>query len=127
MEKVSTIKQHNCGSCISSKMVVGKWKSISTEDELTSYGKHSQNILTIGSLVCGKCRLVMYRNQHLYTSDIEDCELDPDFDVKGSYQNREHEQEHVEIPFKRVVSTHRYCFLCLSTKKLTTVPLEARL
>lgn len=35
--------------------------------------------------------------------------------------------EYVEMPFSRVIATHKYCFLCYATSYLTLVPFEARL
>lgn len=64
------------------------------------------------------------------TSSADTSTGDPTFVQKiWKSDNTNHENELVELNFSRVVSTHKYCFICGYTamKDLVTVPLEARL
>ena len=118
-----------CINCnLSAKKFTGSVKRIVSEDEAIKYQAHCTKTVTIGCIFCCKCRLIVYRKQQLCknenNSDANGIAMDPDFHVRDSTRISE---TFVELPFKRVVSTHKYCILCQSTSQLIVIPLEARL
>lgn len=78
--------------------------------------------ISVGDLLCDKCRVKCLKSkskeamsQELQDPDSslseESSDKDETFQMKES--NSEHQiKETVEIPFPRVVATHKYCFLC---------------
>lgn len=136
-------KCDNCGFILRK---TGKRKKILlTEDEVQTYNIPQMKPLKVGDVLCHKCRLIPYIKQssvaddiravtshidmeteqrdivQLESADEEECDDDEDFQICNSS-----EEDFVILPFKRVVSTHKYCVLCNSKTNIKTIPIEAR-
>lgn len=151
-------KQPIADKCHSCRTVLRKYqekiKSIATEDEVRIFSKACNVNLTIGSVLCGKCRLLPYRqpggpmrpiaavsgrgadqnspgsqssqgasstSQGSGGSSLDD----PSFNSPKQVEPRDPPPV-IEMPYPRVIVTHKYCFVCGATKGITTVPLQAR-
>lgn len=118
-----------CINCnLSAKKFSGKVKRIVTEDEAIQYQAHCDKTVTINSVFCSKCRLIIYRKHQSFESDNnsdgDNIVVDPDFHARTSSRTSE---AIVKLPFGSVVSTHKYCILCRRSSQLVVIPLEARL
>lgn len=118
-----------CTICnIPTKKSRGKVKKILTEEDMIQYQEYCTANVEIGSVFCGKCRLIIYRGPKQRDSD-SDNEIDDDATKDADFISPRIEvsETSIELPFKRVVSTHKYCIICESRNQLNVIPLEARL
>lgn len=130
-------KNPRCVSCSGLlRKSVRRTTDIKTQLQAEEMAKHLGVTISVGDLLCNKCRVKGLKcksketmSQELLDPDSslskESSDEDETFKVKESISEHQTE-ENVEIPFPRVISTHKYCFLCGSTKKLITVPFDAR-
>lgn len=107
---------------------------LKTESEARNLSRLLGNQVTFGGVLRNKCRSIFYykgiqesdRNADLVYPISSSCgDEDQTFDAVER-KSEEKPQHTVEIPFSRVVATHKYCFLCGLTKSLKTVPFETR-
>lgn len=122
----------------------GQVKLLSTESELSTVAQVLNQDVVIGSILCNKCRRIVYAKRQKIEANSEPQQLsqsslipsssqgstvssldDPSFVATGNVSEKP-DESFVEMLFPRVISTHKYCFLCGATKNIVTVPCEAR-
>lgn len=199
-------KKTRHATCIRCNILIrkasGRIREIKTEVDAVTYSRILKRVVSIGDLMCNKCRLHLYKEVTTPASNPEDSQeflqpeqssavgtlsvadmsssvgtfssvepssssaavsaeisspgtssivvpspesSSPDKSDKSSSEsagpscsstedpsfvmalnNPERVLQYIEMPFSRVVSTHRYCFVCGSTKHILSVPAETR-
>lgn len=120
------------------RKIRGQKKLINSEDEVKEYSSCLGRKLIVNSILCSKCRIIIYRKRESVENTdsadeavrlLESTSQDPTFKVtlKLNNPNNESENELIDIDMQRTVATHKYCCLCSSVKNLTVIPEEARM
>lgn len=142
---------NKCCNCIKSlRKIPGRIKKIVTYEETLMVRQQLQVEAKIGDILCEKCRRLVIFGTKLYKvntshnsaeqsspsqsstttssdpSSSQGYSQDPSFKPKVSEKN---DDLRIELPLKRVIATHRICFLCRNTTSslCINVPIEARL
>lgn len=115
---------------------------------MTLFSAVTQNLLNMGDLICGKCRVTAYKRRKIDNLDNDQIEnltqnssdlslndenqvsqssqTDPSVSIQYKTNPNESEVEYIAVPVQRTVSTHKYCCICYKNSNLTVVPQEAR-
>lgn len=113
-------------------------KIIKTKNEAEKYSHCFNKNISVSDVICNKCRLSIYKQEALTSRSIvgdTDSDSDPmtvepvdtnnDDDFMCRITNPE-EDNYIEMPFPRVVSTHRFCIICRAEVNLRIISLETR-
>lgn len=129
---MTTVKHPRCCVCkILLQQTSGQRMMLNTEENVRNVKQVFDKDVFFGDTLCGNCRLIFYRKK----ADAAEEELSQRSSRAGSSQDAPFHVvdrpaspsvEVVEIEFPRVVSTHKYCFLCGSSNKIVTVPFQVR-
>lgn len=145
---MSTRAKKQCASCgIYLNKVKGTKKTLLTSDDVTCYSTFLSKSLAIGDIICPSCRTKSYRKRN--EQNIEQmASTSSDFDVEqlmmsntSSSDNDDKEDstytatltsaskddEYVELPIQRTISTHSYCCVCGVKKDIHIIPQRARI
>lgn len=144
-------KKTSYETCIGCKkylrFVSGRRRTIETESEANMLTQLLGKPVNVNNVLCKKCRLLSKPKL------VQNLQVKADIQTGGNAVGQSCSQlsaqssqssvsdpqyvlvekvapnvETVEMPFKRVVATHAYCFICSSSKsRLLVFPLEARI
>lgn len=99
-----------------------RYKIINEQDDIVFLSSVIGRNVSVNDVLCNSCRLIMYKKRrHSYNIDKDD----PDFTMNIS--KKQQEEELVELPVKRIVSTHKYCCVCGEIKNISVIPHTARI
>lgn len=153
-KKVISSTKTDSTRCVNCKVILrcksGQKGFIRNEGEAPVISCIFNKTVNVGDVICSKCRMILFmknRANHLQrgvdefphcsqlsslssSSMSSSCsKQDPTFSVNLQQDNVIIKLDrYIELPFKRVLSTHKYCFLCGSTvNKIVTVPFEVSL
>ncbi|XP_058805630.1 uncharacterized protein LOC131672433 [Phymastichus coffea] len=133
----------NCG--LSKKKMVRKKTRVDTEDEAIALSDYFATTVVVGDTLCqkfgGAARFAKSKQRKVeeapakentpqsssQESTASESSQQSKIDTRYSPIKKEViEQEFIQLPLKRVVSTHDYCCLCSLKSGLIVVPFEAR-
>lgn len=129
-------KKLRCDGCDKIfRKIKGKKKLINNEYEAKEYSTCLGRTLIVNNILCGKCRLTIYREKESVENIdsaseadvLESTSPDPNFEVVLQLNNtgNEFENELINIDMQRTVAMHKYCCLCSSANNITIIPEEA--
>lgn len=127
-------KNPKCCTCnVYLNKTIGLKLELNTQLAVQSVKRLLHKNVSLGDTLCNKCRSMFYRKRAIEAEEQFNQEAGPSHGRKSpdpSYHHVETKSltsvDLIEIPFPRVVSTHKYCILCRSSHKIVTVPFEAR-
>lgn len=127
-----SLQNPKCAACDKfCHKVPGQKKKIQTEKEAKHYGDNLQRTIAVNDVLCGKCRVLHYKKKKLDVDtekdDLEQTLNDPSVNIRLKTGVDRLNDETIEVPIQRTVSTHKYCCVCYSSSETTVIPEEARL
>ena len=107
--------------------------SAATSSSFTSRSSRSTVLPSTSSAVSCTANESDDENMHQILNEIssqsfsfsDSSSQDPSYVQKKSVEEKD-KLECVQMPFSRVIATHKYCFICGSKKNIISVPLDAR-
>ncbi|XP_058799092.1 uncharacterized protein LOC131668719 [Phymastichus coffea] len=137
-----------CACCgLPEKKLVGPKQTVDTDDEAYTLSDYLAVTLVMGDILCQKCsgsarfakakRRKIDQPQNVNTLQIDSQGSTSSSETLSQPHNDtvyvppkkkviEKAKDTIELPLKRVVSTHDYCCLCKSKTNIVIVPFDAR-
>ncbi|XP_043264265.1 uncharacterized protein LOC122404392 [Colletes gigas] len=129
-----------CASCNKYVIKVSPRKTIVTSQKMAEFlTQYLKSQIVLHDVLCNNCRIKAYKNKKtdsacdnnnendvIVESSVSSSFDDPDFNI-SLMESAKDDVIKIEVPIKRTVATHKYCFICNDTKNIHVIPFEARL